>query len=286
MRPSYFMRYGGELYDLGGHTVMGIVNMTPDSFYDRSRINDDAALMDAVSKHLEGGTQIIDIGGYSSRPGADDVSAEQELFRVLWAVERIKKGFGEDVVISVDTFRASVAKRIVDSFGPVIINDITAGEGDPYMLDFVAEYKLPYIAMHMRGTPDTMQAMTNYDNVTDDVIRYFCDRLELFEKKGLGDVIIDPGFGFAKTTEQNFELLYNLERFGIFGRPILVGLSRKTMVWRTLGLTPSEALNGTTALNFAALERGANILRVHDSKEAAQTIKLFEAMTEQAETLR
>lgn len=272
------MRYKGELYDLSGHTVMGIVNLTPDSFHAPSRASTDRQLTEAVKRHLDGGAQIIDIGGYSSRPGADDVDVKLETFNVLWGIERIKSAFGDELPLSIDTFRASVVRKAVERYGTVIVNDITAGEGDPEMLDVVAEYKLPYVAMHMRGTPATMQTLTDYRDVVAEVIDYFCRRMELFAQRGLEDVIIDPGFGFAKTTEQNFELLRRLDEFAIFGRPLLAGLSRKGMIWRTLESSPADALNGTTALNMVALERGANILRVHDSREASEAIKLFEAM--------
>ena len=281
-RPPFFMRYKGELYDLSGHTVMGIVNLTPDSFHAPSRAATDRQIIEAVGKHIDGGAQIIDIGGYSSRPGADEVDPKLETFNILWGIERIKSAFGENMPVSIDTFRASVARKAVEHYGAVIVNDITAGEGDPEMLDVVAEYKLPYIAMHMRGTPATMQSMTDYDDVVGEVIDYFCRRMELFEEKGVEDVRIDPGFGFAKTAEQNFELLRRLDEFGLFRRPVLAGLSRKSMIWRTLGGTPADALTGTVALNWAALERGANILRVHDSREASETIKLFEAMQKTA----
>ena len=276
------MRYKGELYDLSGHTVMGIVNLTPDSFHAPSRATSDRQITESVKRHLNGGAQIIDIGGYSSRPGADDVSPKQETFNVLWGIERIKTAFGETLPLSIDTFRASVVKEAVEHYGSVIVNDITAGEGDPEMLDVVAQHKLPYVAMHMRGTPATMQSMTQYRDVVGEIVDYFCRRMELFAKKGVEDIIIDPGFGFAKTVEQNFELLRRLDELSMFRRPILVGLSRKTMIWRTLDGTPDGALNGTTALNWAALERGANILRVHDSREASETIKLFEAMQKTA----
>lgn len=281
-RPPFFMRYKGELYDLSGHTVMGIVNLTPDSFHAPSRATTDKQIVEAVRRHLDGGAQIIDIGGYSSRPGADEVDPKLETFNILWGIERIKSAFGDALPISIDTFRASVVQKAVEHYGTVIVNDITAGEGDPDMLDVVARHKLPYVAMHMRGTPATMQEMTDYSDVVSEVIDYFCRRMEIFAEKGVEDIIIDPGFGFAKTTEQNFELLRRLDEFDLFRRPLLAGLSRKSMIWRTLGNSPAEALTGTVALNWAALERGANILRVHDSHEATETIKLFEAMQKTA----
>lgn len=276
--PPYFICLDGELYDLSSPTVMGIVNLTPDSFHADSRVTSVKELTGAVRRHLDGGAQIIDIGGYSSRPGAADIDEKHEKLRVLWGLECIRQSFDKQLPISVDTFRSSVVREAVEHFGPVIVNDITAGEGDPDMLDTVAHYKLPYIAMHMRGTPATMSKMTDYDDVTAAVIAYFAERMELFRQKHLGDVIIDPGFGFAKTVVQNFELLRRLDEFDIFDKPILVGLSRKTMIWRTLDIDASRALNGTTALHMAALERGANILRVHDSREAMQAVRLFEAI--------
>lgn len=260
--------------DLSSPRVMTILNVTPDSFFEGSRRTTLSDIECAVERALEDGAQIIDVGGYSSRPGAEPVSEQQEYERVaqgVGAVRRLSKG----VAVSVDTFRASVARRVLDEFGECIINDISSGELDPEILDVVAEYKVPYIAMHMRATPSTMQQHTDYDDVTGEVIAYFDARISYLNSRGIRNIIIDPGFGFAKTTWQNYRLLKDLSRFKEFGLPILAGISRKSMIYRVLECEPKDALNGTTALHWEALRAGATILRVHDTKEAAQTVKLF-----------
>lgn len=221
---------------------------------------------------LSEGATFMDVGGYSSQPGAEDISVEEEQSRVLKAIKSIVKEFPQ-AIISVDTFRSEVAKQAVQE-GACMINDISAGELDPKMFETVAALKVPYIAMHMRGTPQTMKEFTSYDNLVKEVMRHFVERINRLKVLGVNDIIIDPGFGFAKTIDQNFELLAHLDHFKNLERPILAGLSRKSMIWKTLGITADEALNGTTALNMTALLKGATILRVHDVKEAVQVIKL------------
>ncbi|MDE6271419.1 MAG: dihydropteroate synthase [Muribaculaceae bacterium] len=258
--------------------VMGIVNATPDSFYSGSRTPDLPDLIERSRRMMEEGADCLDVGGYSSRPGCADISADVEWARLDASLGAIRAWIGDDVLLSVDTFRADVARRCVEKYGVGIINDISGGMGDPEMFPTVADLKVGYVLMHMRGTPQTMTSMTEYDDVTAEVLRDLAFKLSELRQLGVADVIIDPGFGFAKTTEQNFRLLKELKEFKVLGCPILVGLSRKSMIWRSLGSTPEESLNGTTALNMAALMNGADILRVHDAREAKETISLFESM--------
>lgn len=252
---------------------MGIINLTPDSFFESSRVlsNKKSVLLEAEKKIKEG-ADFLDLGGYSTRPGASDVSVEEELARVIPAISEIKKNF-PDTLLSVDTFRSQVAKVAIEA-GAELVNDISAGNLDPEMLPLVAKLQVPYIAMHLKGTPQTMHLETTYSDLITDISAFFSDKIEQFRKFGIKDVIIDPGFGFAKTRTQNFELLKNLSSFKRLGFPILVGLSRKSMIYKTLEISANEALNGTTALNMFALMQGANILRVHDVKEAKETIEL------------
>lgn len=254
--------------------VMTILNVTPDSFFEGSRSTTLSDIECAVERALEGGAQIIDVGGYSSRPGAEPVSEQQEYERVAQGVGAVRR-LSNEMAVSVDTFRASVARRVLEEFGECIINDISAGELDPGILDVVAEHKVPYIAMHMRATPSTMQQHTDYEDVTGEVMAYFDARIAYLNSRGIENIIIDPGFGFAKTTQQNYRLLKDLNQFKAFGLPILAGVSRKSMIYKVLECEPKDALNGTTALHWEALRAGATILRVHDTTEAAQTIKLF-----------
>ena len=257
--------------------VMAIVNATPDSFYASSRAQSSKAVAERVERALNEGAAILDIGGYSSRPNAADVSAEEEWQRVEMAIAAARE-VANDVPISIDTFRAEVIRRAYDSFGEIIVNDITAGQGDSKMLPIVAELKLPYIAMHMRGTPQTMQHLTQYDNVVDDCIVELQKRLAEISAVGVERcrIAIDPGFGFAKTVEQNYELLAGLHRLKALGQPLLVGVSRKSMIYKPLGITPDEALPATQAIHWEALRQGATLLRVHDVAEAVQTVKLYE----------
>lgn len=257
--------------------VMAIVNATPDSFYSLSRTQSHDAVAERVRDAIAEGAAIIDIGGYSSRPDADDVAVEEEWSRVEMAL-KVTREVSSEVAISVDTFRAEVVRRAVAQFGNIIVNDITAGGDDSEMLATVAELGIPYIAMHMRGTPQTMQQQTEYTDVTADVVVELGARLKAIEKAGidLKRVALDPGFGFAKTTEQNFELLAGLNKLKELGQPLLVGVSRKSMIYKTLGITPEESLAATQAVHWEALRQGATLLRVHDVREAVETIKLYE----------
>lgn len=255
--------------------VMAIVNVTDDSFYDASRTITIGSLHSRVCDAVEQGATIIDIGGYSSRPGANDISLQEEWLRVRRGLEAVRD-VSKDVVISVDTFRAEVARNAIEEFGWMIINDISAGELSPQMIDTVAEFDVPYVAMHMRGTPQSMQHNTHYeDGVVAEVFRYFQRRVEYLMSRGVHQIILDPGFGFAKSVEQNYELLASLNKFRDLGCPILAGLSRKSMIYKVLDSTPADALAGTIALNWEALRQGATILRVHDVREAVQQVKLY-----------
>ena len=253
---------------------MTIVNVTPDSFYDGSRTFTEEEIERHVERAIEQGTDMLDVGGYSSRPNADEVSVEEEIARVGRAMRVIRRVCPE-MVVSIDTFRAEVVRRTVAEWGDCIVNDISAGELDPQMITTVAELGLPYVAMHMRGTPATMQSMTDYDDIVEEVRQYFVQRLDALRKAGIEDVVIDPGFGFAKTLEQNYQLMSGLGRLSDLGAPILVGISRKSMIYNLLGCTPAEALNGTTALHLEALRQGAKILRVHDAREAIEVVKIY-----------
>ena len=264
----------GRLLILNAPAVMGIINMTPDSFFSESRpFNLHAALLKAEKMIKEGAT-FIDIGGQSTRPGSDQISEEEELKRVITVTELIKKEF-PDIYLSIDTFYAKVARETVNA-GADIVNDISSGSMDENMIPMVASLKVPYIAMHMQGKPKTMQDNPDYDHVTRNVLDYFIQLTEKLRLAGILDIIVDPGFGFGKTIEQNFTLLKELSIFKLLQKPILSGISRKSMIWKTLGVNPDKALNGTTALNTISLLNGANILRVHDVKEAREVIQLFE----------
>jgi len=273
-RKNRFINAGGRLLDLGIPRVMGILNVTPDSFYSGSRYAGEAEIIGAAQKMVEEGADIVDIGGYSSRPGADDVSAAEEGRRVFKAIRLVVNEL-PGTIISVDTFRAEVAREAVEKYGAAMINDISGGEADPGMFGVIEHLNVPYVLMHMRGTPKTMQDNPVYDDVVADILRWFGKKIVRLHSSGVKDIIIDPGFGFGKTREHNFEILQRLSEFSIAGLPVLAGLSRKSMIWKTLGISAGEALNGTTALNMAALIGGADILRVHDVKEAVEVVKLF-----------
>ncbi|WP_353780212.1 dihydropteroate synthase [Winogradskyella sp. 3972H.M.0a.05] len=262
----------GQLIDLSSPKVMGILNVTPDSFYDGGNYTNKDAILNQVETMLNDGATFIDIGAYSSRPGADFVSEDEELRRLIPVIELILEHY-PDALLSIDTFRSNVAKIAIEK-GAAIINDISAGHLDEHMLQTIATLKVPYIMMHMRGTPQTMQSLSDYDNLLKDILFYFSERLEKTKALGIVDTICDPGFGFAKTLEQNYELLNQLELFDTFELPILVGVSRKSMIYKALDTTAQHALNGTTALNMLALQKGASILRVHDVKEAMECITL------------
>ncbi|WP_418638370.1 dihydropteroate synthase [Winogradskyella sp.] len=263
----------GKLIDLSTPKVMGILNVTPDSFFDGGKYNNEIAILNQVETMLSHGATFIDIGGYSSRPNANDVSETEELNRVIPIIELILKNFPE-TLISIDTFRSHVAKKSIEA-GAALINDISAGKLDNNMLTTVGKLAVPYIMMHMRGTPKTMQQHTQYNDLTKEIISYFADRIAEAHKAKINDLIIDPGFGFAKTTEQNFVLLNTLELLQLIDQPILAGVSRKSMIYKTLNSTSENALNGTTALHMVALQKGAKILRVHDVKEASECITLY-----------
>ncbi len=262
----------GELIDLKTPKIMGILNVTPDSFFDGGQFKDKKSALKQVEKMLLEGATFIDVGAYSSRPGASEVSETMELQRITPVVELVLKHF-PDALLSIDTFRGEVARECV-SRGAVIINDITAGLKDETLLDTVASLRVPYIMMHMRGTPKTMQSQTNYQHLLQDILSFFSERLSVTKSKGIHDIIIDPGFGFAKTLEQNYKILQQLDAFDITGCPILVGLSRKSMIYKLLETDAKNALNGTTALHMFALTKGAQILRVHDVREAVECVKL------------
>ena len=263
----------GRLVSLDKPLVMGILNTTPDSFYAESRCQDTEAIRARIRQIRDEGAAMIDIGAYSSRPGADDVSAQEELARLLPAIALTREEW-PDAIISIDTFRADVARKAIET-GADIINDIAGGEMDEKMFETVAELHVPYILMHMQGTPSDMQQNPQYDDVMCEVFRSLGQRVECLHEMGIADIIIDPGFGFGKTIEQNYTMLRRLNEFTLLGCPILVGISRKSMVYKPLGTTPQGALAGTIALDAIALTKGANILRVHDVKEAVQTVKLI-----------
>ena len=264
----------GQLIDLSTPKVMGILNVTPNSFYDGGKFTLSENGLSQVGKMLDEGATFIDIGAYSSKPNAEFVSEEEERSRILPVVQGILKQF-PDALLSIDTFRSGIAAVCIEN-GAAIINDISAGNLDEKMMEVISKYNVPYIMMHMRGTPQTMQSLTNYENIVKEIVFYFSEKVSKARSLGINDLIIDPGFGFAKTLEQNYEVLRNLELFQILDLPILAGISRKSMVYKPLGVTANEALNGTTVLNTIALTKGATILRVHDVKEAMECVKLFE----------
>lgn len=259
--------------DLTSPVVMGILNVTPDSFYDGGKYLSETKVIGRIRQIVEEGAGIIDVGAYSSRPGAAFVDEKEELGRLAWAVELVRKYY-PSVPVSIDTFRAGVAKEIVDCLGEVMVNDISGGTLDDGMFDFVASSGVPYIMMHIQGTPQTMQKNPVYDNVVADVRRFFTDRIARLNAAGFDNIILDPGFGFGKTLDHNYELMSGMHTYRDLGYPLLVGISRKTMIYKALGCTANEALNGTTVLNTISLMKGASILRVHDVKEAVEAVKL------------
>ena len=270
----------GELVDLTRPKVMGILNLTPDSFFDGGKYKDETSILQQVEYMLNHGATFIDMGAYSSRPGAEHVTEDEELLRMLPVIDLILTKF-PDTLISVDTFRSKVAAESIEH-GAALINDISAGNLDAAMFDTVANYQVPYIMMHMKGTPQSMQKQATYSDVIKDLRSYFSEKIQETTSKKINDIIIDPGFGFAKTTEQNYTLLNHLDLFQTFGLPILIGLSRKSMIYKVLESSPQEALNGTTALHTIALLKGANITRAHDVKEAMECVKLVEVLKENA----
>lgn len=269
----YTLNVGGRLLDLSQPQVMGILNVTPDSFYEASRQQHEESIERRVRQIYEEGGDMIDIGAYSSRPGASDVSPDEEMERLrrgLTIIRRIRP----DAVVSVDTFRADVAKMCVEEFGADIINDISGGAMDANMFDTVTQLKVPYILMHMQGTPQTMQAAPHYTDLMSEVLVYFARRIDQLHERGVCDIIVDPGFGFGKTLAHNYALMNHLDAFHTLACPLLVGISRKSMIYKLLGGTPENALNGTTVLNTLALSQGAHILRVHDVKECVETVQI------------
>ncbi|MDA3780100.1 MAG: dihydropteroate synthase [Bacteroidales bacterium] len=265
----------GQLLDLSKPKIMGILNITPDSFYDGGKHNNEDKILQSIDKHLDDGADIIDIGAYSSRPGANDVSEETELERLFYALDIVRKKY-PNIIISVDTYRSRIAEILVNDYKINIINDISAGEMDNNMFDVIAKLNIPYIMMHMKGQPQYMQKNPKYDNLIQDIIIYFAEKVEKLKLLGINDIILDPGFGFGKTLNHNYEILQHLSDFNIFDLPLLIGVSRKSMIYRLLNITPEAALNGTTVLHTLSLLNGANILRVHDVKEAMEAIKLVD----------
>ena len=275
MKPfkSYSINVKGELKEITQPWVMGILNVTPDSFYAGSRCDMTEKIEHRVTEMVEEGADVIDIGAYSTRPGAAEVSAEEEYVRLKEGMEIVHR-LAPGVLTSVDTFRADVAARCVEELGVDMVNDVSGGELDPQMFSTVARLQVPYIVMHMRGTPATMQQLTQYDDVTAEVLEWLARKVDALHQMGVADVIADPGFGFSKTLDQNYEMLSHLNAFAKLDVPLLVGVSRKSMIYKFFGTTPAEALNGTTVLNTLALLQGAHILRVHDVKMAKEAVKL------------
>lgn len=271
-RPG-FINVRGRLMDLSVPRVMGIINVTPDSFYGKSRFTEDDEIVNAAFRMMEEGADFIDVGGYSSRPGAADISPDEERSRVINAVRLISRELPE-IIISVDTFRSEIAREAVLECGADMINDISGGEADHAMFITVEKLRVPYVMMHMQGTPGTMQNNPFYENVVADILKWFGERICRLTSTGVNDIIIDPGIGFGKTADHNFQILNNLGDFSVAGLPVMAGVSRKSIIWKTLGIDPGEALNGTTVLNTVALLNGASILRVHDVKEAVEAVRL------------
>ena len=275
MQPfkTYSLNLKGRLVTIDRPWVMGIINVTPDSFYGGSRVEDEQTLVERVQAMLDDGADVLDIGACSTRPGSEQVDARGEMQRLDWALGIIRR-VSPDVILSVDTYRADVARRCVMEWGTDIINDISGGTIDEDMFSTIADLQVPYVLMHTRGTPETMASMTDYDNVAADVLEWMARRIDELRQMGVADIIADPGFGFAKTMEQNFELLARLDAFHALDAPLLVGVSRKRMIYTPLDCTADEALNGTTVINTLALQQGAHILRVHDVKPAVEAVKL------------
>lgn len=274
---QFSLNLNGKLYELSSPKVMGILNVTPDSFYAGSRKQTEEDIKSRCREIIEEGGDIIDIGAYSSRPDAEHIPAEEEKRRLRTGLEILRNEYPE-AIVSVDTFRADVAEMCVKEYNVNIINDISAGEMDKEMFNTVARLQVPYIMMHMKGIPQDMQKSPQYTSLMKEIFMYFSEKVYKLHEMGVNDLILDPGFGFGKTLAHNYELMNHLEEFSLFNLPVLVGISRKSMIYKLLGNTPSEALNGTTALNTIALLKGANILRVHDVKEAVETVRIVTAL--------
>ena len=269
-----------QLLDLSTPRVMAIMNLTPDSFYDGGKLKNREQVLAKVQQFIDEEASIIDLGGYSTRPGAADISVEEEISRVIPVVQLIREHF-RAIPLSVDTFRSQVARAALEQ-GASMVNDVSGATADDLMLDLIAEYQVPYVGMHMRGTPQTMNTLTDYQDIVFEIRYFFSTLAEEAAKRNINDLIVDPGLGFAKTIAQNFHLLYHLDAFKLLELPVLIGLSRKSMIYKTLNTTPENALNGSSALHMAALERGAHLLRVHDVKEAQECIKLFTQLRDAA----
>ena len=267
------MKIKGQLIDFSVSKVMGVLNVTPDSFYDGSRYTEKEKIVSKVKKMILEGVDFIDVGAYSSRPGASIISYEEELRRLSETMELLRSGFPESI-ISIDTFRSGIARKMVEEYGANMINDISAGDMDREMFITIADLQIPYIMMHMQGIPKTMQKNPKYDNVVKDILAVFSGKIEELKLIGVDNVILDPGFGFGKTLDHNYELMNGLGQFSVLNKPIMVGVSRKSMIGKLLGCTPDEALNGTVVLNTIALMKGVDILRVHDVKEAVEAIRI------------
>lgn len=276
-QTPYSINVNGKLIDLAKPQVMGILNVTPDSFYSGSRKQTEEDIRNRVKQIINEGGQMIDIGAYSSRQGADDVSTREEMARLRHGMKIVNE-MAPDMPVSVDTFRADVAKMCVEELGVGIINDISGGELDKRMFETVAKLGVPYILMHMKGTPQTMQQAPHYDDLMKEIMLYFAEKIQKLRDLGQKDIILDPGYGFAKTIEHNYELLGHQEMLHVFELPLLVGISRKSMIYRLLGSSPEESLNGTSVLNTIALQKGASILRVHDVKECVEVVKIVKMM--------
>jgi dihydropteroate synthase len=272
---EFSLNLNGKRIPFDKPLVMGIINATPDSFYHRSRLPEPGDALEMSKEMIHQGADILDIGGISSRPGAEEISEVEEFNRLSPVVEAIRKEL-PDSILSIDTWRSGIVRKMYQEFRIDMVNDISAGQRDPAIFNAVADLNLPYIMMHMKGTPSTMQEDPSYKDVVDDLLQFFGDRLHKLSKMGVNDIIVDPGFGFGKTLEQNYQLLFNLDSFRILELPLMVGVSRKSMIYNSLDCTPDEALNGTTAAHMAALMKGANLLRVHDVKAAAETVKIFQ----------
>ncbi|MBE9511760.1 MAG: dihydropteroate synthase [Bacteroidetes bacterium] len=277
------MKIKGKIIDFSVPKVMGVLNVTPDSFYDGGRYTEKEKIVSKVKKMILEGVDFIDVGAYSSRPGAAVVSYEEEIRRLSETMKVLKSGFPA-IIISIDTFRSGIARKMVEEYGADMINDISAGDMDKEMFSTIADLQIPYVMMHMQGTPQTMQKNPKYDNVVKDIITVFSGKVEELKLLGVDDVILDPGFGFGKTLDHNYELINGLGLFSVLNKPIMVGVSRKSIIGKLLGCTPDEALNGTVILNTVALMKGIDILRVHDVKEAVEAIKIVEKLKQVVST--
>ncbi|MGL5787844.1 MAG: dihydropteroate synthase [Bacteroidales bacterium] len=277
--PYSSLNLGGELIHFDTPKVMGILNATPDSFFEKSRCTTEMEIENRIAEIIRQGADMIDVGAYSSRPDATDISPEEEWRRLEGALKILRR-ISPDAIVSVDTFRSQVARRAVEEYGVQIVNDISGGELDPDMYQTIADLNCAYIMMHMKGTPQTMQKNCSYADLFQDICHYFVEKLDRLRELGVANVVLDPGFGFSKTIDQNYELMSFMEHFSILGKPLLVGISRKSMIYKYLGIEPKDSLNGTTVLNTIALQKGADILRVHDVREAVEVVRITQKLNE------